>query len=70
MQSVYISILIRIALGIALGIFGYKISQKAINVVMALVLAGTAYTMCGHFGAESDLTKNNSAGKPTALAVG
>lgn len=56
MQSEYISILIRIVLGIALGVFGYKISQKAINIVMSLVLAGAAYTMCGHFGADSNLT--------------
>ena len=56
MQPEYISVIIRVALGIALGVFGYKISQKAINIVMSLVLAGAAYTMCGHFGADSSLT--------------
>lgn len=56
MQSEYVSILVRAALGIVLGVFGYKISQKAINIVMGLVLAGAAYTMCEHFGANSSLT--------------
>lgn len=56
MQQEYVSVFIRAALGIVLGVFGYKISQKAINIVMGLVLAGTAYTMCGHFGTDSDLT--------------